>query len=256
MSLAEFASVDREREATITVLDRESTRPVYRLLTRLFGDDAVTVQEATTGDSAVPSDTVLLEKTGDDVGMAVSSLGAVRDELLLVNSDIYVTGARELEAVQTPDVVAELDELPFTVTGDPEHRKEKLLLIEMSRHIEAMAWQAGEGRLATGFQSLSRLERERGTRRVYARLGAETDVDTHVYGAPDADPSVPGVTIHGVDDDEISRAWFVVYDSGEHADEAAGLVAVEREPRTWEGCWTYDADRVRAVLDYLERTYE
>jgi len=75
----------------------------------------------------VPADTVLLET---EAGLAVSPLSAVRDELLLVNSAIYVTGARGLSAVETLDVVSELDGVPFTVTGYPENPREKLLLIE------------------------------------------------------------------------------------------------------------------------------
>lgn len=253
MSLAEFVRKSGQ-EATVTVLDRESVRPLYRLLTGLFDDDAVTVREAAT-DADGLEDAVLVEKDGSDVGFAVSTFEAIRDELLLVNADIYVTGARELGEVETPDALAYLDEVPFTVRGRPDDPKEKLLLIEMSRHIEAMAWEAGEGRLHTGFQYLSRLDDERGTRLVYDRLGRDSDVAPHVYGAPDARLSVPGVTVHGVDVEEIRRSWFVVYRSDHHSQDAAALVAVETEPRTWEGCWTYDPDRVAAVERYLDRTY-
>jgi hypothetical protein len=222
----------------------------------LFSDEAVTIQDATTDSDAIPSDAALVERSDGESGFAVSSLDAIRDELLLVNSDIYVTGSRELAEVETPDAITHLDEIPFTVTGYPENPKEKLLLIEISRHIEAMAWQAGEGRLATGFQYLSRLDDERGTRQVYTRLGADTNVDTHVYGVPDADPTVPAVTIHGSDTQELQESWFVIYESVHHPHEAAALIATERGPNTWEGCWTYDPTRVADMLDYLDRTYD
>lgn len=255
MSLEQFVERGADDEATVTVLNRDSPSSVYRLLAGLFDDDAVTVREADAAAEAIPPDTVFLRREETDTGLAVSPLDAIRDQLLLVNSDIYVTGTRGLEDVDTPAVITALDEIPFTVRGDYEHAKEKLLLIELSRHIEARAWRAGEGRLATGFQYLSRLDDERGTRRVYERLGEETDVDTHVYGAPDADPSISSVTVHGVADPEIRRTWFVAHRSATHAHEAAGLVAVERDPRTWEAYWTYDPERVDDVFDYLESRY-
>lgn len=241
-------------EATVTVLNRESGQPLYRLLTGLFTAKAVTVRETTT-DTEIHDDVVLTEKNGDPGGFAVSPLDAIRDELLMVNADIYVTGARELEAVEAPDVLTELDEIPFTVRGRPEDPKEKLLLVEMSRHIEAMAWQAGNGQLRTGLQYLSRLEAERGTHQVYERLGAESGVDTHVYGLPDAEPSIPGVTVHGVDNSELRRSWFVVYRSSKQPKQAAALVAVETEPRTWEGRWTYNPERVATIDAYLDEQY-
>lgn len=255
MSLTELIGVPTQRDARITVLNPGHESPVYELLRNLFSEKAITVQETTAEGLGAPADAVLLEKPGEDVGFAVSSLEALRDELLLVNSDIYVTGARGLESVETPDVIKHLDELRFTVTGYPDNPKEKLLLIEISRHIEAMAWQAGDGRLKTGFQYLSRLDNERGTRRVYERLGQDTDVTTDVYGVPDARPSLTGVTSHGVDDPEIEQSWFVVYQSDHHPHEAAALIAVETDTNTWDGCWTYDSSRVDTILKYIDTNF-
>jgi len=248
MSLADFVT-ERKKEATMTVLNRESGRPLYRLLTDLF-EDAITIQESTT-EAETLADAVLVEKRDADGGFALSPFETIRDELLLVNADIYVTGMRRLEEIDTPDVLTHLDEIPFTVRGRPADPKEKLLLIEMSRHIEAMAWQAGEGRLHAGFQYLSRLNDERGTQRVYDRLGNGTDVDTHVYGVPDARPALSGLKTHGVDDPEIRQSWFVVYQSNQQPHEAAALVAVKDEPHTWSGFWTYDSAQVAAIEEYL-----
>lgn len=255
MSLESVADIRADDRATLTVLNRESPSAVYQLLTGLLDDDVVTVREADAESDAVPSNTVLLQRDEADTEMTVSSLEEIRDQLLLVNSDIYVTGTRGLEDVNTPAVITDLDEIPFTVRGDREHAKEKLLLVELSRHIEAMAWRAGEGRLAAGFQYLSRLDDERGTRRVYERLGRETDVDTHVYGVPDGHLSFPDVTVHGVTDPEIRRSWFVAHQSETHSHEAAALVAFEQDARTWKGYWTYDSNRVDDVFDYLESAY-
>jgi hypothetical protein len=162
----EFVADVGRRDARVTVVDRRSEPPVYRLLVGLFDTDAVTVREAESGDDSHPPDSTVL-RTGDgSEAVAVSSLGAVRDELLLVNSDIYRTGARDLDDVDPPDVIAGLDGVPFRVRSDVRQPKAKLVLIEMSRAIEAMAWRDGTGRLDAGFQHLSRIADERGTRRV------------------------------------------------------------------------------------------
>lgn len=182
-------------------------------------------------------------------------MASIRDQLLLVNSDMYKSGCRSLDEVETPDTIANLNEIPFQVRGFPENPQEKFLLIEISRHIEAMAWQAGEGRLATGFQHLSRLEEEPGARRVYDELQSETDVDIHVYGVPDTDVTVPGLTVHGSDTGELRHTWFVVYQSGHHPHEAAALISEETDSNTWEGFWTYDPDRVKENLNYLDEKY-
>lgn len=241
-------------EVRITAINPERGRPVYRLLTSLFDEDVVTVRRNDTDDGSLPEDVALVEKDGGAGGFAVSSLDSIREELLFVNSDIYVTGCRQVTDVETPDVITHLDDISFTVTGYPTDPKEKLLLIEMSRHIESMAWRAGDGRIATGFQSLARLDDERGTRRVYARLGRETDVETHVYGTPDARPTLPQVTVHGETAAEIRDTWFVVYRSADQS-EAAALVATQVDDHQWEGCWTYDSTRVGELLDHVDRTY-
>lgn len=258
MSLSAFANGASGAEATLTVLNREAERPLYRMLQALFDEDAITIQETRTDNFGVespPTDVILIENDHSDPAFAVSSLAEVRDALLFVNSDIHVTGVRDLEDIDTPDVITALVEIPFTVEGFPRDRNEKLLLIEISRHIEAMAFQAGEGRLDTGFQSLSRVADERGTRRVYERLGTETAVETHLYGLPDVEVSIPGTTAHGHTTPEIQHSWFVVYQSDAHPDEAAALVAIETAPNTWEGRWTYDAQQVQAIRAYLDDTY-
>lgn len=256
MSLAEFARDLQNDTATVTVLNRESDDSLYRVLDSLFNEDAITVREITTdrSDSSL-TDTVIVERTGDEDGFAISSLDELSQRVLLVNSDIYVTGSRSLDEVKTPDVITELDEIPFTVKGYPRDPKEKLLLIEISRYIEAMAWQTGEGCLHTGFQYLSRIDDEKGTRRVYERLSRETTVETHVYGMPDSSLSLPGIHTHTEACQELRQSWFVVYQSTHHPHEAAALVAVEKAPHTWEGCWTYNAEKVKTILNYLDQRY-
>lgn len=251
MSLRSFVDDCESPDATLTVHNPDSESPLYRLLAGLFEEQAVTVRQRQ-GERAVPADTVVVERGDDPV--AVSPLQAVQDTVLLVNSDLYTTGTRGLDDVITPDVLTQLDEIPFEATGTGRSSKSKLLLIELSRYVEARAWN-GDGTLHAGFQQLSRLDDERGTRRVYERLGDDPTVEPHVYGVPDSRPSVPGVAVHGDRSAELRRSWFVVYDPPDRREDAAALVVYRTDAGTWEGFWSYDAETVRAVSDYLAETY-
>ena len=242
MGLREFVATFGRQEATVAVVDREAERPVYRLLVDLFDTDAVAVRDVETDSGPHPTNTTVLRKADTHDDIAVSSLDAVRDELFLVNSDIYVTGARDLCDVDLPEVVAGLDGVPFRVSDRARQPKGKLVLIEMSRAIEAMAWRDGTGRLDAGFQHLSRIADERGTRRVYAQLGAETDVETTVYGASGPGPSLPSVAVRTADAPELERSWFVVYWSAEQPDHPAALIAILDDDE-WTGCWTTASPR-------------
>jgi len=119
--------------------------------------------------------------------IARSTLDELLESVLLINSDLYKTGAIDLNEVTLPDVLSGLDEVPFRLRGYPHSNKEKLLLIVVSRVIERIAAEAGGGTLRASFQRLSRLQDERGTREVYETLG-NSGVDVHVYGVGDADP--------------------------------------------------------------------
>jgi hypothetical protein len=247
MALVDFVRRVEDAERTLTVVNRTEHDAVQGMLETLFADQPVHIEEESR-DDVDDSDLVVLSDESDDLG--VSTLASLRDTVLLVNSDLYITGTRDIGEVETPTVLAGLDELTFSVRGYPASNHEKMLLIEMSRHVEARAWEADEGVLHAGFQYLSRMEDERGTKRVYERL-ADGGVDVHVYGVPDADPGVE-VNVHGHDCDEIRRSWFVVL---EGTDEAAALLAVETGRNEWDGFWTYDPDRASAIGSYLTATY-
>lgn len=253
MTLADVLAAVRSREATLTVLNRTDPQPIQNMLENLFEGTSVAVEEErTVGET--PSNLVIL-RTGDD--LAVSTLDDVRDSLLLVNSDLYVTGARKLDAVETPTAIAALSDLPFRVRGYPDTSKGKLMLIEISRFIEARALRAGTGTLRSGFQRLSRIEDERGTAEVYDRL-ADAGLSVHVYGVPDAEPPAALAT-HGADVEELRRSWFVVYRDPTAPDRDAALVALlERSNDSvneWGGFWTYDSERVAELDRYLEGSY-
>lgn len=236
---------------TLVVANRTAPRPLAEMVETAFENQPVDVDERDLPDRE--EDVVALVRRGEVV--ATSPLDALADALLLVNSDLYRTGTRDLADVDVPKVVACLDEVPFTLRGYPQSDTEKLLLILLSRYVERTAWEAGDGTLRSSFQQLSRIDDERGTRAVYEAL-AGTDVDTHVYGVPDwTPPRDLGVTMHGGYGENFRDAWFVVYvppDNGSSAeDDHAAMVAVETEPGVWEGYWTYSATRVAELNEYI-----
>ena len=246
MAIADIIADIDSHDHTLTVLNREAHDPILNLLESMFESESVAVQEAGT-EPAAPANIVQLQD-GDGVGIATSSLDDIRDQLLLVNSDMYITGTRSLDSVETADVVANLDDTTFNVDG-----KSKLLLIHISRHVERMALETGSGVLHSGFQYLSRIHDERGTDRAYHQL-SDTDVDVHVYGVPDWDQPPNDMIVHP-GEDELERAWFVVYDGDGSDERKAALVCHETGPNEYGGFWTFRPAVVDDVLDYLETTY-
>lgn len=247
MTFAEMVDAVDSADRTLTVFNREEVDPVVGLLERVFDSEHVDVREAGT-EPAGPADVVQLQDE-DGVAIAASGLSEIRDRLLLVNSDLYITGTRPLDEVESSNVVANLGETTFTVSG-----KSKFLLIHLSRQVEAMALETGSGVLHAGFQYLSRTRDERGTNRAYRRL-VGTGIDVHVYGIPDWQQAMAGTTVHAHETGEIPRSWFVVHDGDGDDKQKAALVAIEVGPNEYEGFWTFDADWVDDVLAYLDRTY-
>ncbi|MFB6201099.1 MAG: DICT sensory domain-containing protein [Halorhabdus sp.] len=248
MGITEFIDAVDDREKTVTVLNRESVDPLYRMLVDMFDSEAVTVTEAEDPDA--PGDVVLLrdEATGS---LAISRMDDVSDTLLLVNSDLYVTGTVPVEAVETPEVVAHLADVTFTVED-----KQKFLLIHISRHIESLALETGAGVLHSSFQRLSRIQDERGTGQAYETL-ARSAVETHVYGVDDWEPPafVDDLIVHAGDTAELRNSWFVVHDGDGDDDRKAALVAEEIGPNEYRGYWTFEPRLVDEIRRYLEATY-
>jgi hypothetical protein len=197
-------------------------------------------------------DLVLLKRDGEVV--ASSLLQTIEATLLLVNSDIYTTGAKSLKEITVPDVVEELSDTVFTLSGYPRANTEKLVLTLVSRHIEQQAAQSQTGTLRTSFQRLSRLDDERGTHEVYETLGQLSDLETHVYGVPDwIPPAEMGLSTHRVRQEEIQNTWFVV-----HCTETAGhlaMLALKDGSNIWRGYWTTDATEVRSIDDYIVQSF-
>ncbi|MGQ4556379.1 DICT sensory domain-containing protein [Halobellus sp. GM3] len=246
----EFATTDAE--TTLSVVNTAQPPTISRMLDSLFANQPVAVSEV----ARVLSDSDVVQLHRDGRIVAESSFEDVRDAILTVNSDTYITGSRSLRDVETPDVVRDLAGTRFRVRGYPDNAKGKLLLIEISRYIEAEAARHGRGALHAGFQRLSRIADERGTDRAYEELAA-TDLDVHVYGLGDAYPlESRDVTVHDDDVAEIRNGWFVVFDPPPDADvSGAALVALTDDNCEWEGVWVIDSESAARVRAYLEETY-
>lgn len=256
-SLAAFIERGEMRDLSLAVVNRTRPEPIQRLLEETVGGRTVDVSELDVPDASeldVPdaSENLVVLLDGDEV-VATSPLGALEEELLLVNSDLYVTGGKALGDVTLPAVIEALDEVPFRVRGYPASNSEKLPLIVISRYIEQLAWDHGSGRLRSSFQRLSRLDDERGTRDVYWTVG-EADVDVHVYGVPDWVPpaSFPGV-VHVGYHGEFRTSWFVVFHADDAAARTAALVAERVGDNEWDALWTFDDDRIESINRYIER---
>lgn len=259
VTLRSFVERTPTPDYTLAVVGDDVSAPMAAMLEDAFEGVPVDVQPGSdleSGSALEPgfddadADAVVLLEAGEVV--ATSPLSAVYERLLAINSDRFVTGAADLDDVALPPVLSNLAGSRFELRGYPLAHNEKLVLILVSRVVERRAWAGDGGTLRSGFQRLSRLEDEVGTAETYERLAA-TNVDVHVYGVPDAIPALE-VTVHRGRSAEYRNGWFVVYRPDEpKSGKPAALVALEVEPRTWDGFWTFDPERVRAIDAYVER---
>lgn len=245
-SLREFFDEIEAVDRSLVVLNRTSPDPVRELLDSLLDEQTVSISDIDS--PAEETDVVALIEDGRV--LARSTLTELLESVLLINSDLYKTGAIELGDIELPAVLMGLDEVPFRVRGYPKSHKEKLLLIVISRVIERIAAETDAGTLRSSFQRLSRIRDERGTFEVYDALG-NGGVDVHVYGVGDADLTELPVTPHAGSSFPYRRSWFVVFTpSGSRGDHAA-LVAIEDEPNVWDGFWTFRPELVDRIEAYI-----
>ncbi|MFP9058938.1 DICT sensory domain-containing protein [Natrialbaceae archaeon A-chndr2] len=262
MSLRSFIDETASSSRQLAVFDGSVDGPLESMLAETFEEQPLdlTIDEAANSTPSIEADTkvVLIE---DDRVVAESSLMELYDALLAINSDLFITGARELGEIELPDVLANLDNQEFRLRGYPLAHKEKFLLIVISRYIEQLAWETGRGTLRSSFQNLSRVTDEVGTHNVYKSMG-ETGVDVHLYGYESAESDIDDlqsgleVSVHAGDSAEHHNAWFVVFRPDEWTEQKKGaaLVCLEMEPRIWGGFWTYDRERVVAIDEYIAAT--
>jgi hypothetical protein len=277
MSLDSFLDRAAGTTRSLVVLNRTEPVQLVSMLEEAFAGQPVAVEEGTF--AGYDENTVALVEDGEVV--ATSPLSALQETILLVNSDLYSTGASDFDTFELPAVIEGLDEVPFRLQGYPESNKEKLLLVVISRYIERAAYATGSGVVRSSFQRLSRLTDERGTREVYETL-AGSGLDVHVYGEPDWTPEAEfPLTMHGGYGPDFQDSWFVLHlpeaslpadhrrtggagaANGEGAtagpasrpDQAGGqpiaLCAIEVAPREWEGFWTFRPEVVRDLNEYV-----
>ncbi len=228
---------------TIYIDPVASVAPVGTVLGRIFDTEQVRVAER-----ADQSADVIVERDGHVV--ATSTVTELLRSLLLVNSDIYITGSRRLEDAKLPETLRVLHDIPFQLRGYPDSDSEKLLLIAVSRAIERRAFRVGDGTLHVGFQRLSRLVDEPGTLRVYEQL-AETGVAVHAYGVGDVEPPPAlNLTVRTGTTGLYRDGWFVVYQPPADG-KAVGLYAIDAGDNQWDGFWTYSAGRVKAMATQI-----
>lgn len=246
-----------------------SIGPVANSLKRIFEEQPVTVLEDESRDEPV-------EVVRDNRTIASSTIDELLETILLVNSDVYITGSRSLNEVTLPDVLKGLGDTRLVLRGYPESDSEKLLLITISRAIERLAYETGAGTLKAGFQRFSRLVEEPGTYRAYERL-CGTDLDVHAYGVEDSPvPADLDLTVHEGTSELYRRCWFVVYrppttaggsgvtnterssvdGRGQEQPDAprmAGLYAVQHDRNTWEGFWSFEPEHVERIDRTIEQ---
>jgi len=249
-SLSAFVDRKDPSKWSVQLINRTGPEPMRNMIESLFGSLDMEVQETEIGGLA---DDLLLVLRDSEV-VASSPLESIKNTLVMVNSDLYTTGAKSIDEISIPDAVQTLSDAVFTLTGYPENNTEKLVLTLVSRHIEQQAANSQTGSLQTSFQRLSRLDDERGTREVYNTLGQLTDLDTHVYGFPDWNPPPEmGLTVHPVREDEIRNTWFVVHSADTGTDRA--MLAIKDGPNTWKGYWTSNTPEIRAIDEYISQAF-
>jgi hypothetical protein len=248
MGLEQFLDRPETPERSIGILNRTEPQPFQKLVENLFENQDITVTE----ESAEQYDENTVALLEDGTIIETSPLAELLDAILMVNSDLFITGTRKLEGTTVPAVIDGLADTQFRLKGYPKSNSEKLLLILISRHIERRAFETGAGTLRSSFQELSRLDDETGTREVYERV-ADTAVDVHLYGQPDWTPSPEfPVTIHGGYSPDFRDSWFVIHTPPADSErDPSALLAIEVGARTWDGFWTYDPDIVTTLTTYI-----
>ncbi|KTG09750.1 hypothetical protein AUR64_08930 [Haloprofundus marisrubri] len=240
-------SVDSQPK-TLAVFNYGGPEELRRRLESYFELHNVAVEYGRT-DPDDPDNYVLLY---DDSGVvAAASVGDLEGELLVGSEYDAEETAVALTDRAYPRVLRWLDDTLFVV-GEQQRR----ILVEVSRYVETLAARGGGGTIRSGFQNLSRLTDDEATVSTYRRI-VDAGVETHVYGIPDEtarlDELDEFLTIHPGDTGELARTWFVVYDGGDDG-ETAALVAEERG-EGYHGFWTFDAEAVRTLDQYLADNY-
>lgn len=226
-----------DQTQTVSVFNFEAADRVGDTLREYFANQSVRLRRGQT-DDRIPKNFVVLHDGAEF--LAASPLERVYEA---IRTDAAVGGTTNPATISQPDVLAEITHTEFTSYN-------KARMVNVSRIIEQRAWKATDGELHTGFQ---RLSRARDQWHLYSQLAAG-DLDVHVYGAPDWDVPPTEATIHGYDEAEITRTWFVIADTPDEASRCA-LLAEERGPDEFYGFWTDETQIIDTILERLRQEY-
>lgn len=248
MSLFQFVDATDGGELVLTTSNSQSPKSLQLLTEPAVDGTLPDNPDVETDDDG--QDIVYFIDDGDLI--AKSSLGEIRESSPLLTVGSSGPELPEHDDGAIPPVIAGIKNTSFRLRGHS--NKEKLVLTTLSRSIERLALANDGGVHRTSFQQLSQIHDEGGVRSVYERL-AESDTDTHVYGMgywtnqPEYD-----VAVHPEWNGRNQNAWFAVHVPPEDSLPHAALVAIETEPHTWRGIWTFDAETVRKINRHFYRT--
>lgn len=119
-SLRSFFADLEAPDRNLVVLNRSSPDPVFGLLTSLLDGQPVSVSDVDMPDDP-DSDVVALVEDGEVI--ARSTLDDLLESVLLINSDLYKTGAIDLDDVVLPTCFAGLMRFHSAFAGTPNRTK-------------------------------------------------------------------------------------------------------------------------------------
>jgi hypothetical protein len=224
---------------TLTLCNYDGDDDLATALRSYFGRHNVDVRTATLS-TETPANVALLHRGRES--LAASDVSALATAVGDGDDDSPSAGAR-------PAVIDHVHRNEYAVADGT-----KLELVRISRLMESRALGTGRGTLHAGFQDVSRVDDDLGTRRLYERI-AGSDVDVHLYGRPGEVPRESYDALHTAETGELVDSWFVVYDGGGRNARKGALVCEETAPGRYTGFWSYQPSLVDAVTGYLERTY-
>ncbi|WP_435318009.1 DICT sensory domain-containing protein [Haloarchaeobius sp. TZWSO28] len=233
MTLLDIVDRVRQREKTLTLFNLPPGSSLDTRLASFFRDQNLRVEVDDTATEA-PCFATLTDSKTLYTAVDASDLFDLLDGPDAGPDDLGVDDSAHAA------LLAPLKETTFTSYDRDD-------MMAVTREIEDRAFRAGSGTLSAGFQQLSNFDDQTD---VYRRL-ATTDLDLHVFGRPDGHTAVDGVTVHGLDTEEIRRTWFVVFDGGGRPELKSALLAVERGAGAFYGTWSYDPAVVDEVTEHL-----
>jgi DICT domain-containing protein len=238
MNLRRTIEFVRENQKELALFNLGPPDPIIQKLEAFLQTQNVRITTRDTA-SGKPADIAVLSNS--DTVLAVVELRDLRE--LVDQSDSQVAVGIADSAYK--DILIHLKETTFT-----SHDTEQMLYA--SREIEDRARRLGDGTLHAGFQRCSVM---RDQRAIYSYLAAQ-GCRVHGYACPD-DVTVDLGTaqVHEENTAEIANHWFVVFDGGGTDAHKSALLAQERANDEFYGFWTYDAEIVDSLCEYLETTY-